>query len=62
MAETHDEYWIRWCNDRARFYKGWGEVLRILGPVMARKQDEDLLNLFKSAPVAQSGRGATLKK
>lgn len=49
---TNEEAAIEWCEVRTRFYKAWGEALRVLGPVMAKKWDEDLLKLFKQ----ESGR------
>jgi hypothetical protein len=44
--QTYDEYWIKWCEDRSRLYKAWGEALRIVGPILARQQDEQYLRLF----------------
>ncbi len=43
---TYEEEVIQWYEERERFYKGLGEALKLLGPVMANKQDEDLLRLF----------------
>lgn len=44
--QTYNEYWIEWCKKRTRFYTAWGEGLKILGPIMARRQDERLLEII----------------
>lgn len=44
---------IQWFEERARFYKGWGEALRLMGPPLARKEEEGYLKLFDSAKDSQ---------
>ncbi|KKL92196.1 hypothetical protein LCGC14_1887120 [marine sediment metagenome] len=45
--DEYEAYWIEWCKTRTRFYTAWGEALRIIGPILVRRQDEALLKLFE---------------
>ena len=55
MKEKYEEYWIKWCEDRTRFYKAWGEALEIIGPILARKENEKYLKLFEEEEKNNSG-------
>ncbi|KKN34509.1 hypothetical protein LCGC14_0793040 [marine sediment metagenome] len=43
---TYEEWVIQWYKDRARLYTAWGEALRLMGPPMARREEERYLKLF----------------
>lgn len=41
-----EEYWIEWCKRRTRLYAALAQAFKLVGPPMARKQDEGCLKLF----------------